>query len=214
MNATEAEPTQLGLYTLPADDHLVMIFRLRARREQIRKQGAEHFAQRQAIARRLNAAEAEFDDLMDGIGTPRRAADMIAAIRQAKDKRDRVRADMTTALEHQRTLKAALMRAQAEVELSIGGIQRTIVEDLGYVEPAHHATAQSLRTARHRATADASVLALRAMGGRASCVDLATLVGVSAHGLGGLIDADPRMRKTHDGRLQNVQTWYELTETA
>lgn len=209
-----AEPNQQSLYEIPAEDHLAMIAKMRARRDSLRRQIAEHFAARVAIAKRMNEAEAAFEDVIHGIGA---AADGREARNQAKvalDRRDRCRAEMRDALAKQRDLKANLLTSQADLELSIGGIQRSIIEDVAHVEPAKHETAQALRTARQRAVADACVKALHALGGRASCVDLASLVGVSSHGLGGLIDGDPRIVKSHDGRLNNVQTWYALKAEA
>jgi hypothetical protein len=209
-----AEPTQETLYSIPPEDHLAMIGRMRTRRDGLRRQIAEHFAARVEIAKRMNAAEAEFDDLASGLGRSTDPKETINQLRASQTKRDRARADMRDAIARQRDLKAGLLAAQAELELSIGGIQRSMIEEAAHVEPAKHETAQALRSARQRAVADACVKALRALGGRASCVDLASLVGVSSHGLGGLIDGDPRMRKDHEGRLNNVQTNYSLVPGA
>lgn len=205
-----SEPDQQSLYTIPPEDHLAMIGKMRGRRDELRRRIAVHFAARVEIAKRMNAAEAEFDDLASGLGRPTDPKETINQLRASQTKRDRARAEMRDAIAKQRELKASLLAAQAELELSIGGIQRSMIEEVAHVEPAHHQTAQGLRTARQKAVADACVKVLHAMGGRSSCVDLASLVGVSSHGLGGLIDGDPRIRKYHDGRLNNVQTHYEL----
>ncbi len=209
-----AEPTQETLYEIPPEDHLAMIGKMRSRRDELRRRIADHFATRVEIAKRMNAAEAEFDDLAGGLGAKPDPREAINQLKAAQTRRDRHRADMRDALARQRDLKVHLLAAQAELELSIGGVQRSMIDDLAHVEPAKHETAASLRTARQRAVADACVKVLRAFGGRASCTDLASLVGVSSHGLGGLIDTDPRMVKGHDGRLNNVATFYALAEGA
>lgn len=200
-----------SLFTIQPDEHLDLIQRARQVRDQLRKRMSDHFAKREAIAKKLNEHTAERDDAINGNhpGTP---AEIIAAIRAAHARVERDEADMESALEFQRQLKQSLLKAQADLELAIGGIQRDLIEVIATVEPAKHETAASLRTARQQSVADACVKALIAMGGRASCVDLASLVGVSAHGLGGLIDWDKRMVKEHDGRLQNQTTWYRVAD--
>jgi hypothetical protein len=212
--AMMSEPTQGSLFTIPADDHVRMIQTLRDQRERIRTAMLKHLEHRLEIARRMNAAEAEYDDLVDGIGRPRDPREAINLVTAAKQRRDKVRAEMRDALTRARDLKALLMRAQADVELSIGGVQRSLIEEIAHVEPEKHETAKSLRTARQRGAAEAAVRALRAMGGRATCVELASVLHLSAHGLGGLIDHDPRLRKTHDGRRNNLETVYELVDEA
>ncbi len=206
--------TEQSLFTIGPDDHLALIGKYRSHRDQLRKLKADHFALRVKIAERMNEAEALVDDLLDAIPLSRDTAKLHADLRAAKDRRDRTRAEMATSLERGRALSAAVHKSEAELELAIGGVQTSLIEEIAHVEPERHETAASLRTARQRKTADAVVFALRAMGGRGSCVELARLIGVSSHGLGGLIDGDGRLRKTHDGRLQNQQTWYELTGEA
>lgn len=218
MNTTQ-DPEQGTLFTLPPEDHINLIFEKRQRRDKLRKLLAEQFARRLECVNRLNEAEAALDDAMDDQFCGRDDAKArLDRIMELKGKRDRVRADFDAAMERQKEIKRALDAAVLDVELAVGGIQRDLIEVIEELEPEFEAdepvveTAKTVRTARQRDVAERAARALIALGGRASCVDLASLVGVSSHGLGGLIDSDPRFVKSHEGRVKNLQTWYELAK--
>jgi len=205
---------QTTLYSILPADHISLIIDKRRKRDAYRAMLGQHFERRQKIALRLNESEAAFDDCTDGLTAIRDPAGRLREIEANKVAMFRVRAEMEAALETQRAIKQNIVKANAEFEAAVGGIQTDLLDmpEIAEPEPGVITTNTDIHERRRKAVADAAVKVLAAYNGRISGIDLASLLGVSSHGIDGLIGGDERIVKRHDGRLGNVQTFYELND--
>jgi hypothetical protein len=183
--------------------------------------------QRLALVDRLNHAQAQYEDFAHAVAamqpTDARVPEALASMRTALIARDALQESHNECAERYRAVRIQVARAKLDADMAARGhIQRElgdaaapIPEPVEVAEPERITTNRDMRQIRQQRARDQAVMTLRAMpGGRGSCVDLARLLGLSPHGLGGLIDGDERIVKYHTGRQANLETWYRLAEGA
>ncbi len=131
-----------------------------------------------------------------------------------RDRRNSLMADLRENLKSRKTIRDQLAAANAALEQAIGDLageagQARTPADLPAPAPAPAIqTRETLRDRRREDIEARAAHALTAAGGTMANRDLASLLGVSPHGLEALLRGSTRVQKVHDGRIGNeVTTW-------
>ena len=127
-----------------------------------------------------------------------------------RDRRNQLTAALRDNLTARKTIRAQLALANAQLEQAIGDLGGATAPDpvLTVAPVASVATRESIQDRRRVETEAQAVRVLTAAGGSLANKDLASLLGVSPHGLEGLLRGSTRVEKVHDGRIGNeVTTW-------
>lgn len=142
------------------------------------------------------------------------ADEQMRMIRERRDIVVRLRGELSRDFEARKAKRDLLKKAEGDLEMAIGGEMQTSMDATSLVlpdsrEPVTNAT---IKEKRRELIWEQVVKALKACGGRADNMKLASLTGASPHGLAGILTGCPFVRKVHDGRAGNEVTSWEIVE--
>lgn len=125
--------------------------------------------------------------------------------------------EMLANRERRKAIRQAKESAYAKfLQATGGGIQRSL-DDEFHVDPGalsgdEPVTNAVIKSRRKQQVQQHAYEVIKQAGGRISNLQLASYLGVSSHGLPGLLVDSQKIRKEHGGRVGNEQTWWVIAD--